>query len=186
MIRAVDISENMIAVAKEKLRARGIEFIVADAEGISFPLEFDLITSNACLQWFEDLGNSLSRYKNMLSEGGRIYFSSFGPGTFRELHLALEEVTGNCAPASAFLPKEKLTQSMQANFRKVVIKEEKYQESFGSLRDLLKKIKYTGTRGENNITMSPGLLGRIESAYLKHKAKFVATYQVFFCQGVKG
>ena len=85
-IRAVDISDKMIAVAQEKLKLKGIEFNVADAENISFDQKFDLITSNATVQWFEDLGNSLSKFKSMLKNGGIVSFSAFGPSTFFELN----------------------------------------------------------------------------------------------------
>ena len=65
-LTAVDISEPMIAVARNKLKGSKINFVVADAEDVSFGEGFDLVTSNACFQWFEDLERSLIRLNRCL------------------------------------------------------------------------------------------------------------------------
>ena len=74
-LKSVDISEKMIEVAREKLRREKIEFIVGDAERIDLGSGFDLITSNACFQWFENVQRAVIRYREMLKKDGQISFS---------------------------------------------------------------------------------------------------------------
>ena len=189
-IKAVDISYKMIEVASDKLRDKGIEFIVKDAENMNLDEEFDLITSNACFQWFEDLGQALLKYKILLKENGSILFSAFGPFTFWELNSALRSVLkDNSIAAVEFIPMEETKRILFNNFKEVRIKETRYEESFPSLIDLLNKIKYTGARGDglgSKISLDRGTLKEIEQAYLNKFHRIKATYQVFFCQGSVG
>jgi malonyl-CoA O-methyltransferase len=186
-IKAVDICEKMISVAQDKLKEKGVEFLVADAEDLNLSQEFDLITSNACFQWFEYLEKALLRYKALLSEKGAISFSIFGPQTFFELNSSIKAVLGKTAIAvDGFMAKENVEKILLKNFRQTRIREVFYRNDFASLKDLLDKIKYTGTRGgglENKIVFSRRLLREIEKAYLDKFRKVSATYQVFFCGG---
>ncbi len=185
-IKAVDISDKMIDVAKEKLQGRGIEFVVGDAEDLILGSDFDLITSNACFQWFRALEKTLLRCKSILKKNGEIFFSTFGPRTFIELNLSLESVLdGNSIAVDEFMPKEKIKQILSRDFKAVKLREVKFKKSFVDVKDLLDKIKYTGTGGgglERKMYFSRGLLKEIEKAYLEKFKEVVATYQVFFCQ----
>jgi malonyl-CoA O-methyltransferase len=188
-IHAVDISKKMVEVAVQKLKARGVQYTVADAEKINLKEKFDLITSNACFQWFEDLRQALILYKGLLKDGGLISFSIFGPLTFTELSLSLKYCLRDITLTSAnFMDKERLKEIMQENFNAARVEEVKYRESFAALRDLLKKIKYSGIRGNglnSRTRLNRRLLRQIEEVYLKKFKKIRVTYQVFFCQGAK-
>lgn len=190
-ICCLDISEKMIQKAKDKLQDGSFEFLSVDAEDFTTPQEFDLITSNACLQWFEDLGAALVRYKEMLTPGGWVYFSIFGPRTFEELAGAMTACLQDKAiPSAAFLPREAVEAILRENFHSVQVREEIYHETFSCLRDLLEKIRYTGIRG-GSFALGRGMLGprklkAIEQAYLERHKQITTTYQVFFCRGVKG
>lgn len=124
----VDLSANMIAAARQKLRLLQpddgrIAFVVGDAEAIvqdggcalsgrigdtpangaaaaprpgigeaSITPPFDLIVSNAAFQWFTAPGETIRACVRMLRpDGGALAFSTFGPGTFRQLHAAFAE-----------------------------------------------------------------------------------------------
>ena len=186
-IKAVDISDKMIEVAGDKLRNKGIEFMVADAENMNLNEKFDLITSNACFQWFEDLERALLRYRALLGENGVILFSTFGPFTFWELNSALRSVLkDNSIAADDFIPAGKAERILRDNFKEVTIKEMRYEESFVNLAGLLNKIKCTGARGNglgSKISFDRRALKEIEQAYLDKFHEIKATYQVFFCQG---
>ena len=97
-IKAIDISGEMIEIAREKLQNKAIEFMIKDAEkidsiGIADPEEsFDLISSNVSFQWFADLEKALLNYKRLLKPGGTILFSTFGPLTFYELNNSLKDL----------------------------------------------------------------------------------------------
>ncbi len=186
IITGVDISGDMIDAARRKCGVEGISYIAADAENIQLPGKFDLITSNATFQWFDDLEASIERYREALTEGGRIVFSIFGPSTYVELNRSLKDVLGRdaCISAEGFLTKDELSEIMNRFFQNIFIDERIVTEKYESLRQLLDSIKYTGTRGEGVENLTPGkrgILDKIEDAYLAKYGEIKATYQIFYC-----
>jgi len=186
-IKAVDISGKMVEVAAEKIKDLNVEFMVEDAETIDLAGSFDLVTSNACFQWFEDLDGALVRYKNLLKDDGKILFSIFGPATFHELNTSLGCLAGGIsAGAGNFVGREEIKDMLDKNFKKVSVKEVKFKKTFSCLRDLLNEIKYTGTNGnglDGKVFFTPRILRRLEEIYLGRFKQIRATYQVFYCFG---
>lgn len=188
IIKAVDISEEMIKVAKEKLGKSGVEFIIADAQSLNLEEKFDLISSNASFQWFQDLKADLLRYKKALKEGGFILFSTFGPKTFFQLHSCLKEFFGKplSISASNFLKRGEIETILNGIFKEVRVKEKIYNQDYDSLLGLLESLRCTGTRGEalrGEIFWTPRRVASIEEIYKKKFKNIVATYQMFFCRG---
>ena len=188
-IKALDISEKMIEIARQKLSEERVEFIVADAEKTDMEDEFNLITSNAALQWFEDIEKAMERYKDVLSKKGVIAFSVFGPLTFSELNRSLREALNENLSISShnFLEKEGLKAVLEKYFRKSTVEETVVKEKVLSLPELLKKIKYTGARGENinGFLWNQSLLKKTERIYKSMFGQIEASYQIFFCKAVK-
>ncbi len=186
-IKAIDISGEMVKVAKEKLQNEEIEFIVADAETANLQEQFDFISSNASFQWFENLEGFLLRYKKFFNENGIILFSIFGPLTFYELNESLKELSGGDKSISScnFIKKGKIEEILKRLFKKVMIEEHIYKQTHNSLSELLKRIKYTGARG-NGINSkklwTPGMVYNLEKIYKRKFKDIVTTYQVFFCK----
>jgi malonyl-CoA O-methyltransferase len=185
-ITAVDISDEMIRIAKTKLVRDNIEFITADAEEIRFNRKFDLITSNASFQWFDDLQGSLERYKNILARGGSIVFSIFGPRTFGELGICMGKYNGKNFSISStdFIEKKRIEDILRAISPEPVVEEEIIKENHSSVFELLKKIKYTGTRGNGmngNKMWTRRTINEIEDIYIREFGEIVSTSQVFFC-----
>jgi len=186
-ITALDISGKMVEVAKHKLKDKDIEFIVADGESAEFVQgSFDLITSNACFQWFQDLDSALEKYKKILNKNGLISFSIFGPLSFWELNVSLKSVLGDTLiAANNFIDKAKIKKILHRSFQDVTIKEIIYEESFRRLLELLNKIKYTGVRGDGaKVYLSKRHIKRLEEAYINKFQRVRATYQILFCQGL--
>lgn len=188
-LTALDISKKMLEVAGEKLKDKEIEFIYADAENIDLNENFDLITSNACFQWFTDLERSLEKFKELLNMGGLILFSTFGPFTFWELNASLKCALKDTAIHSAnFLTKARLTKILKKNFKEYGIKEIRQEESFLTLQDLLNKIKYSGIRGNGlgkRVYFKRKFFQQIQDAYLERFGAIRATYQIFLARGIK-
>jgi malonyl-CoA O-methyltransferase len=194
-ICAVDFSPAMLAGAKAKIARRKkiadrVRFVLADAEFLNFTETFDLICSNACFQWLVNLKATLKIYKQILNPGGRLAFSIFGPATFQELRAALEAWQGQKIELAAqhFITKPTLLSRLKELFKKVTVKEKIHHEINASLADLLRKIKYTGTRGQGiprHIFLGRQALNGIEAAYLNKFKKIIATYQIFYCQAEK-
>lgn len=190
LITAVDISKEMVKIAQNKLAKESIDFIVTDAENLDFQNNFDFISSNVSLQWFDDLELVLKKYKSFLNPKGIIQFSIFGPDTFWELQESLEDFFRKKININAndFLDKEKLEIILKNSFKKVKIEEIIYQESYHSLAELLEKIKYTGTRGKgitDNSLWTTKTIVMVEEIYKNKFKEIKASYQVFFCQGAK-
>ncbi len=186
-IKALDISQNMVEIAKAKFDYEKIEFIVADAEKAENSGRFDLISSNVSFQWFEDLRKALFQYKELLKEKGVVLFSIFGPDTFVELNSSLAELYGDnvCIASRNFIGKDKIVKILERIFKQVTVTAEILSEEISTLWELLRKIKYTGARGEGinrKGFWTPRAIDKLEEIYRKRFGKIIVTYQVFFCQ----
>jgi malonyl-CoA O-methyltransferase len=187
----VDISEAMVRVAKRGIDDPRARFAVADAEEIATG-SYDLVTSNAAFQWFLSLPRTLARMASLLPGGGLLTFSFFGPETYAELDAALRASAlrrgahdGSRVAAAAFHSREGISDALSAVFPRWDVAERRYHQEFPTLADLLRSIRYTGTRGgEARESWSPGKLARVEEAYRERNGGIKATYQVFFCRGV--
>ena len=189
-IMAIDISGPMARVARQKLRDERISFGVGDVEEITLGGKYDLITSNATFHWLGDLKGIIKKTEHSLAKNGLLIFSAFGPMTFSELRASLSSASGNkISIASDFFPGKKYIEDvLKRYFKNVKITERLIRESYSSLHELLKKIKYSGTRGQGTETgkiWSPGLLKKIEEKYMARFGSIEATYQAFFCEAVK-
>jgi malonyl-CoA O-methyltransferase len=197
-ILGVDVSEAMIRVARKGIDDPRARFAVADAEEIAAG-SYDLVTSNAVFQWFLSLPRTLARMASLLPGGGLLTFSFFGPETYAELAEALRAAAeghgrpsvaaGRVAPgfiaATAFHSREEISDALSAAFPRWEVVERRYHQEFPTLPDLLRSIRYTGTRGGGaRESWSPGKLARVEEAYRERYGAIGATYQVFLCRGV--
>jgi malonyl-CoA O-methyltransferase len=89
-ITAVDISPEMIAHARSAVA--GVDFYVADAEAFirAASEPYNLVISNAAVQWFEDARASLIGARALLAHDGLLVVSTFGDRTFHELRHAFD------------------------------------------------------------------------------------------------
>ncbi len=184
-ITAFDISPEMIEIAKKKLNNNSVDFYIKDAENPDFMEKFDLITSNAAFQWFENIKSSFEKYKKMLTEEGVFAFSVFGPDTFKELQKIISSYDENASiNAVYFLPKTQIELMLHAIFDHVFIIEETIKVRYASLLDLLKTIKYTGTRGDikSDNMWTENFLRTLQDFYIQTFGEIIATYQIFLCK----
>jgi malonyl-CoA O-methyltransferase len=188
-LKALDLSPEMVAVCRKKLPESGLEFIIADAEELDLRESFDLVASNATFQWFSDLEGTLTKFAVCLRRGGEIIFSTFGPKTFYELDWVLRSLfKGAAVAATFFTPREELEELLRKKFQNSRVFEKIHRESFSSLRDLLRKIKYSGIRGNGlgkKRFFNRRNLDKMQELYLDKFKGISVTYQVFYCQGVK-
>ena len=83
----IDLSQQMILKSKASCsRFQNAHFACADADKLPFAEStFDLIYSNAFIQWCSDSGSLFKQLRNILKEEGRLFFSTFGPQTLIEI-----------------------------------------------------------------------------------------------------
>ncbi|MFH1996459.1 MAG: methyltransferase domain-containing protein [Candidatus Omnitrophota bacterium] len=186
-IDAVDISGPMVSIARAKLPDERIRFFVCDFDTVTPDGPFECISSNATFQWLGDTRNAVSVCRRLLVPGGELSFSMFGPNTFSELNTCLREVFDGAfsITSGSFLGRESVASILRSAFQNSSVDEEIIRIKYGSVRELLRAIKYTGTRGMGDVSKrlwTPRTLERLERAYRKEFGGIVATYQAFFCK----
>ena len=187
-ITAVDISKEMIDVAKKKVMGKNISFVVDDGEYLPINgSKLDLITSNAVFQWFEDLRGTLKTFSEALDKKGMLCFSMYGPETFKEF----EEVLGmhfgerRRLSSSRFASKKDLEKVLKGHFRKFELWEEFYNVDFVSLWDFMQAIKQSGARGYglgDGIFLGKQIIKGLEKTYIEKYKGVIATHHVYFCK----
>lgn len=185
-ILALDLSPQMISVAKKKLGNK-VMFVSGDAEEIDIPVKFDLIASNATFQWFRKMDSTLAKYKKLLEKKGSIIFSTFGPLTYHELSRTLKEVLKKNVFISSnmFISKVELEHMIKKHFSVFSVSEVNIIEKNRSISELLKKIKYTGTHGYGIMGtnyLGKEMLKKMDEHYKAKHKNLETTYQIFFCE----
>jgi ubiquinone/menaquinone biosynthesis C-methylase UbiE len=80
-ILAVDLSDQMLEIAKQKIDSGNVKFLQADiTKGWNFTDElFDLITFSLVLEHIEDLDHIFNEASKLLAQGGIIYIGELHP-----------------------------------------------------------------------------------------------------------
>ena len=152
--KAIDIVENSESYIKEI--SSDIEFVVADIEQyLSCSSEkFDLIISNASLQWVEDFEGVINALKSRLNPNGELIFTTFGPENCREIY----HVVG--ASLNYFS-----TNELQRMFPSSTIETEIHIMAFDTPKDVLKHLQLTGVNGIENRAWTKKDLIKFENGY---------------------
>lgn len=97
-VLGVDVSENMIAFAREQYGAAAhpnLRFQVEDARALPFRDEFDVVFSNAALHWIRGHRPVLAGVQRSLKRGGRALLQMGGRGNAAEVLEVLDEMLGS-------------------------------------------------------------------------------------------
>jgi malonyl-CoA O-methyltransferase len=186
-ITAVDISETMLNVARKKLGDRNIRFVVGDAEDIEIDGKYDLITSNASFQWFDNVERAVKVFSGALNKSGVLCFSMYGRETFREFKRALDIYYGphKWLTSSRFVSFEGLESMLNRHFKSPYLEEKFFTVRFPSLINFLRSVKQSGARGEgldNDIYLGRYGLKGIEEKFAREFGGIIATHHVYFCK----
>lgn len=191
-IVSLDFADAMVDVARSKFTGRSnVRFVCADAEALLQELneEFDLITSNVTLQWFEDIKRSLNEIKRLLSPNGIFAGSIFGSQTFQELAQAVDHMYGSpvAIPTQGFLNKYELMSLLNDIFTSVEVEEVNITRGYVSTLQLLRHIKKTGTTGGGSrptLKLNKTKLKILDDWFEKNYGECTATYQLFFIKAL--
>ena len=124
------------------------EFIKNNAEN------FDLIISNASLQWVNDFEGVVNTLKNLLNTNGELVFSTFGNENFREIY----HIVG------ATLNYYSLNE-LSKMFPKALIEPEIHIMAFDSPKDVLRHLQLTGVNGVESTAWTKKDLIKFENGY---------------------
>lgn len=209
-VAALDLSEAMIAQAKERLNDRQgqVDFIVGDAEELTFATNrtsrFDLIISNAAFQWFNEPSRTVRSYMRLLRMGGIFAFATFGPKTFSELHHSFREAERQLrlpsVPHGQSFPAENFWREVfEADFGgvgkcRLTWYEREQVLHYAGVREFLNQVKRIGAGNateakRNHLTAGKRLFRFMEQIYGEKYADaggIRATYHVCFGVWQKG
>lgn len=194
-ITSLDFSAKMIDEACKRLGKQPlVSFLCQDGEDYlkkAAAESFDLVTSNATLQWFDDLEGAVFEISRVLTPGGYFVGSLFGPESLSELAQGLCSVWGNAfkIPAAGFFDLEQLKIIFLKFFPDTVVEEVKFLRRYDSLADLLAHMRRTGTTGGNRQAppaLTRACLKALDAWFIREKGGYVLTHQVFLISCRKG
>ena len=134
-----------------------VEFISDDIEEyIKNSQTYDLIISNASLQWVENLPEFTDKLVKRLNSNGILLFSTFGKENFREIYFTSGKTL-------SYLSKKELAAVLKNH--KPQIEEEVYVMAFKTPKDVLKHIQNTGVNALSAESWTKADLAAFEKEY---------------------
>lgn len=137
---------------------RNVQFFAGDIESIKLENDFDLIVSNAVLQWIFDIDELLLKMKKSLKEDGYFAFTTFGQKNYTEI----KETTGL---SLTYLKSDTLRQKCEKYFDVLYFEEDISTLYFDSPIDVLKHIKGSGTNALSSQSWTFSKLKNFEKFY---------------------
>ncbi len=190
-IIALDLALPMLQQARRRAGWwKPFRRVCADARALPLADQsVDLIFSNLCLQWIENLGGVFNEFRRVLRPGGWLMFSSFGPDTLTELRQSWAAADQG-AHVNVFLDMHDVGDAMlAAGFRDPMLDVERYTLTYRDARQLMRELKAIGA-GNAAAERQRGLTGKSRlQRMLAHYESFrsdegllPASYEVIFAQ----
>jgi len=183
---AVDLALPMLRAAKQ--HASWLKpFQRVCAEATALPLadhSVDVLHSNLCFQWIDDLKALFDECARVLKPGGLLAFSTFGPDTLKELRASWAEADQQ-PHVSRFLDMHDVGDAMlAAGLRDPVLDVHRYTLTYSEPRKLLEELQGLGATNADQ-TRERGLTGksryrRMLAAYetMRIDGRIPATWEV--------
>ena len=114
---------------------KDVTFVCGDIEQVKIDKKFDLIISNACLQWCNNLNATIIKLVNMLNKNGILAISIFGQKNLCEIKQLLN--------VSLNYPKVADIINNVDNFKTIYVGEEIKKIYFDSPIDIIRHFKQT-------------------------------------------
>lgn len=188
------------ALSSEGLRASGSRerkvhsdptFLCADAQALPFAdASVDLVHSSLCLQWCEDPGLAIDEFRRVLRPGGRLLFSTFGPGTLHELRNAFARVDAK-PHVSRFIDMHDIGDALLgAGFRDPVLERDDFMLTYADARTLMRDLRAIGAtnadRERSRTLTGKARLERVFAEYEQFRENGVlpATYEVIYAHAL--
>ena len=148
-----------------------VEFLEGDVEELALDEKFDLIVSNATLQWAEDLKSVVSKLNNMLKDRGILAFSIFGNRNLEQMSKILQR-------GLKYYSVDQLRE-LFSDYKILLVRDEIIKLNFESPIDVLKHIKFTGTNALTEYRWSKSGLKNFESQYKRFYTSSEGVYLTY-------
>jgi malonyl-CoA O-methyltransferase len=187
----LDLARPMLKRAeRHRSWLRRVRFELVQADARALPLAdacVDLLHSNLCLQWVDDLPALFNGFRRVLKPGAWLMFSSFGPDTLRELREAFASVD-DAPHIHRFLDLHDVgDRLLAAGFRDPVLDVERFTLRYAEPREVLEELKALGARNAMQQRapglMTPRKLKRVLEHYAARReadGKVPATWEVIY------
>lgn len=190
---ALDLALPMLQVGSKRAGWwRPFRRVCADAQAL--PLadgSVDLVFSNLCLQWCEDLPGVFAEFRRVLRPGGWLLFSSFGPDTLIELRRSFAAADSE-PHINSFLDLHDLGDALlAAGFKDPMLDVERMRVAYPDVQTLMRELKGIGA-GNADRERRRGLTGRgrMQRVFDHYEAlrgdddSLPASYEVIFAQAI--
>lgn len=201
---AFDLAPNMLKQARQRgslftryknklLSKRG--YICGDAEHLPFAdNSFDLIYSNATLQWCSDLDHTFKELNRVLRPNGLLMFSTFGPDTLKKLRASWQAADANTTDnieatshVHDFIDMHDIGDAMmRAGLADPVMDVENFTLTYPDAYQLMRELKMIGAnnvaQGRRNSLTGKDRIKNMIDAYegFRTDGKLPATYEVVY------
>jgi malonyl-CoA O-methyltransferase len=146
----------------------------------------DLLFSNLCIQWVDDLPAMFAEWRRVLAPGGMVLLSSFGPDTLHELRAAFAAVD-RVEHVSRFAPVQQVGDALLASgFRDPVLDVDIFTLTYADARTLMRELRDIGAGNalegrRRSLTGKQRMLGAVEQYEGFRRAGVLpATYEVIY------
>jgi len=181
---ALDLALPMLRRVRTGWR-RPLARVCADARALPLPdTSIDVLYSNLCVQWIDDLPALFGEFRRVLRPGGYLALSTFGQDTLHELRAAW--AAADSAPrVSAFAHIAQVGDAlMAAGFRDPVLDADHFTLTYADAAGLMRELKFLGATNAD-VRRARGLTGKSRyrqaiDAYERFRREGVlpATYEV--------
>lgn len=148
-----------------------IEFLEGDVDELKIDEKFNLIVSNATLQWSHNLPRVIKNLNGMLSDNGILAFSIFGEKN-------LEQMSKLVSRALNYHSLDDL-KVMLKDYKVLLMRDELIKLNFENPVDVLKHIKFTGTNAISEYRWSKSGLKNFESQYKRFYTSSEGVYLTY-------
>ena len=158
---ALDAALPMLREAKRhRAWLKPFQRLCADATQLPLPdHSVDVLHSNLCFQWIDDLTALFGECVRVLKTGGMLTFSTFGPDTLKELRAAWAAADGQ-PHVSRFLDMHDIGDAMiNAGLRDPVLDVDRFTLTYSEPRKLLEELQGLGATNAD-ATRARGLAGK--------------------------
>lgn len=177
-VLALDLALPMLREARRHAGwLKPFQRVCADALALPLPdHSVDVLHSNLCFQWIDDLAALFGECVRVLRPGGLLAFSTFGPDTLRELRAAWAAVDAR-SHVGRFLDMHDVGDAMiAAGLRDPVLDVDRYTLIYSEPAELLKELKGLGAT-HADAARGRGLTGKA------HYRRMLAAYEEFRSDG---
>ena len=143
----------------------------------------ELLFSNLAMQWCPDPVSLFAEFRRVLTPGGMLLFSSFGPASLGELRAAWAQADGT-AQTMEFVDILQVGDAlMAAGFQEPVIDADRITVSYPDIDSLVRELEATGTsgllQGRSSLAEAKDSL---EKAYepFRVEGKYPVTYEIIY------